>query len=96
MKCIRRVDTSRMNFVNQCCNPVLSSQVEAIISPVVCSRCFLHSSHKFRQYFVSSSVFLGIPFCLSRAISTSVSGGAKRTHGREGLVDCRVGASARW
>ena len=30
---------------------------------------------------------MGIPFCLSFAISASVFGGAKRTHGRDELVD---------
>ena len=45
---------------------------------VVCSLCFLHSSHKFKQYLVSCFVLFGIPFSLALNISAAVFGGAKR------------------
>ena len=63
-----------------------------IVSDVVCCLYVIHSFHKFRQYLVSSNVFLGMPLLLasSTCMSVSVFAGAKQHH-REELVVGREG-----
>ena len=61
-----------------------------IVSDVVCCLYVIHSFHKFRQYLVSSNVFLGMPLLLASSMSVSVFAGAKRHH-KEELVVGREG-----
>ena len=68
-----------------------------IAIPVDILRYSLHSSQMCTQYFVSSCVFVGMPFFLAQTISSVVFGGAKRPAVCGGWCGrgCSVGGAGR-
>ena len=85
---------SRMKWVSQCWR----SRVDISVIVPICTldelvRWFLHSSHKWKHYLVSSSVFLGTPSVHWVLTSSSIFGGANL---QVELVDSWRGSVLGW